>query len=92
MGDSICNKSVVALLNGETLWHMHKPLPDSCKIEFLHYHVSNPALVNKTFWRSCSFLLGAVVSEAFKDNVKLYLHSFPSPNGTYNNGVLTYRL
>ncbi|CAH1163828.1 unnamed protein product [Phaedon cochleariae] len=80
MGEMVQKRSVVALINGETLWHMHKPIPDSCKLELLHYQISNPALVNKTFWRSCSFILGAVVSSAFKDTVGLCLHSFPSPN------------
>ncbi|CAG9863096.1 unnamed protein product [Phyllotreta striolata] len=80
LGDTVSNMSVVALLNGETLWHMHKPIPDTCKLQFLHYQSPNPVLVNKTFWRSCSFLMGAVVSQAFKDNIKLHLHSFPSPN------------
>ncbi|XP_072387307.1 large ribosomal subunit protein mL39 [Diabrotica undecimpunctata] len=80
MGDTVRNKSVVGLLNGETLWHLHKPLPETCKLELLHYHSPNPILVNKTFWRSCSFLMGAVALQAFKDNVRVCLHSFPSPN------------
>ncbi|KAG5893245.1 hypothetical protein JTB14_013406 [Gonioctena quinquepunctata] len=80
LGDTVRKRCVVALLNGETLWHVHKPLPESCKLELLHYHIPNPTAVNKTFWRSCSFLLGAVVSNAFKDNVGIALHSFPSPN------------
>ncbi|XP_018569116.1 39S ribosomal protein L39, mitochondrial [Anoplophora glabripennis] len=80
LGDNVRNKVVVALLNHETLWHMHKPLPGPCKLELLHYHLPNPASVNKTFWRSCNFILGAVISNAFKDDVSLYLHSFPSPN------------
>lgn len=81
LGDTVRNKAVVALLNHETLWHMHKPLPASCTLELLHYHLPNPASVNKTFWRSCSFILGAVASNTFKNDVSLYLHSFPSPNG-----------
>lgn len=32
------------------------------------------------FWRSCSFMLGAALSNVFKDNVDVQLHSFPSPN------------
>lgn len=60
---------------------MHRPIPDNCKLEFLHFHSPNPALVNKAFWRSCSFLLGSVAMNAFKDNVNVHLHSFPSPNG-----------
>lgn len=81
MGDNVRNRAVVALLNNETLWHMHKPIPESCKLELLHYYSPNPTAVNKTFWRSCSFILGAVVSQAFKENVHCSLHSFPSPNG-----------
>ncbi|CAH1993403.1 unnamed protein product [Acanthoscelides obtectus] len=80
LGDKVKDKSVVALLNGDTLWHMHRPLPTSCKLELLHYHMPNPSAVNKTFWRSCSFLLGAVILDAFKDDVDVQLHSFPSPN------------
>ncbi|KAJ8963342.1 hypothetical protein NQ318_018814 [Aromia moschata] len=80
LGSTVLNKAVVALLNRETLWHMHRPLPDSCTLELLHYHLPNPASVNKTFWRSCGFILGAVISDAFKDTVRLNLHSFPSPN------------
>ncbi|KAJ8925277.1 hypothetical protein NQ315_009105 [Exocentrus adspersus] len=80
LGDSVRKKAVVALLNDESLWHMHKPLPGPCKLKFLHYHLPNPASVNKTFWRSCSFLLGAAISNAFKDDIQIVLHSFPSPN------------
>lgn len=79
----MANKAAVALLNGDTLWHMHKPIPDSCKLELLHFTIEQPALVNKAFWRTCSFILGAVASNAFKDNVNLQLHSFPSPIGMY---------
>ncbi|KAJ8970054.1 hypothetical protein NQ317_012029 [Molorchus minor] len=80
LGSTVLNRAVVGLLNHETLWHMHRPLPDSCTLELLHYHLPNPASVNKSFWRSCSFILGAVILNAFKDNVRVNLHSFPSPN------------
>lgn len=74
-------RSVVALINQNTLWHMHKPIPDSCELELLHYHSQQTNLVNKVYWRTCSFLLGALINRAFKDNVDVKLHSFPSPNG-----------
>lgn len=77
-------RSAVALLNSNTLWHMHKPLPDACNLQFLHYNIPQPTLVNKAFWRTCCFILGAVVSNAFKDKISLQLHSFPSPNGELN--------
>lgn len=83
LGETFVNRSVVALLNGTTLWHMHKPIPDSCKLELLHFNIAQPALVNKAFWRTCSFLLGALANNSFKDKVNITLHSFPSPNGNY---------
>lgn len=83
LGDMYKNRSAVALLNGDTLWHMHKPLPDACTLQLLHYNIPQPAAVNKSFWRTCSFLLGAVINSAFKDNVDVQLHSFPSANGKY---------
>lgn len=83
LGEKFLERSAVALINNTTLWHMHKPLPDNCNLELLHFHIQQPALVNKTFWRTCSFLLGAMASNAFKDKVSVTLHSFPSPNGKY---------
>ncbi|GJQ66679.1 hypothetical protein Trydic_g4642 [Trypoxylus dichotomus] len=80
INETIKNRSVVALLNGDTLWHMHKPIQNPCKLELLHFKIPQPAMVNKAFWRTCSFLLGALASEAFKDNVNVQLHSFPNPN------------
>ncbi|XP_030751079.1 39S ribosomal protein L39, mitochondrial [Sitophilus oryzae] len=80
LGDKIRDRSVVALLNGKTLWHMNRPLSESCILELLHYNFPNPAAANKVFWRTCSFVLGAVASDAFKDNIEIHLHSFPSPN------------
>lgn len=81
LGEKVVKKAAVAILNNDTIWHMHKPLPESCKVDFLHYNIPQPAAVNKAFWRTCSFMLGAVVAHSFKDNVKVLLHSFPSPNG-----------
>lgn len=82
IGDIAMNRTAVALVNGDTLWHMHKPLHESCNVQLLHYNMAQPAMVNKAFWRTCSFLLGAVISKAFKDTVSVQLHSFPIPNGT----------
>ncbi|XP_060529512.1 large ribosomal subunit protein mL39 [Cylas formicarius] len=80
IGDKIVERSVVALVDKKTLWHMHKPIPESCTLELLHYHMPNPSAVNKIFWRTCSFLLGAVASDSFKSGIEFHLHSFPSPS------------
>ncbi|KAF5280129.1 hypothetical protein FQA39_LY18131 [Lamprigera yunnana] len=79
LGEIVANRSALAVVNGE-IWHMHKPLPDSCNLELLHYNIATPTHVNKAFWRTCSFILGGVINNAFKNNITMQLHSFPSPN------------
>lgn len=59
---------------------MHRPLQDSCTLQLLHMKINDPTAVNGVFWRSCSFLLGAVMQRTFKESSGLFLHSFPSPN------------
>lgn len=49
-------------------------------MQLLTFTTSEPHLVNRAFWRTCSFLLGAVLQDIFKDEAGLFLHSFPSPN------------
>ena len=74
---------MVAEVDGE-LWDMHHPLHNAKSIKFLHAKETNhhqASLVNKVFWRSCSYLLGAVVANSFKEDVSVQLHSFPSADG-----------
>lgn len=59
---------------------MHRPLTSSCTLQFLNFFSPDPHIVNKAFWRTCSFLLGAALKNAFRDEANLILHSFPSPN------------
>ena len=56
-------------------------MTSSCKVELLHFHMADPRHVNQAFWRTCSFLLGSVLSAVFKDDNCVTLHSFPAPNG-----------
>lgn len=89
ISELLTKKSVVAEINGE-VWDMHRPIPSDCTLKLLHMKPEDPqqaALVNKTFWRSCSFLLGAVVENSFQDDVSVTLHSFPPANGK-NNSIL----
>ncbi|RVE46660.1 hypothetical protein evm_008672 [Chilo suppressalis] len=72
--------SALALLDGSVYWDMHRPLNENCTLELLNYTVNEPQQVNKAFWRTCSFLLGACASVAFKDTVPVKLHSFPGPD------------
>lgn len=75
-----CNASAIALINGNIPWDMHRPLEESSTLQLLNFHVADPHIVNRAFWRSCSFLLGAALQQSVKDEAGLQLHSFPSPN------------
>lgn len=80
ISEFICNRSALALVDDSTLWDMHRPLIKDCTMHFLHFHDAEPHHLNKAFWRTCSFLLGAVAENCFKDGIISILHSFPSPN------------
>ena len=43
-----------------------RPLEEDCSVELLHFHIEEPFHVNRAFWRSCSFLLGAAVESTFR--------------------------
>ncbi|XP_039295077.1 39S ribosomal protein L39, mitochondrial [Nilaparvata lugens] len=80
ISEGIVNKMALALLDDTTLWDMHRPLESDCTLQLLHFEDQDPFHVNKAFWRTCSFVLGAVADNAFKDHVPVSLHSFPPPN------------
>lgn len=83
--DTIENKeSQLVETNGQKqrpiYWDMHRPLEDSCRIKFRHFSERDVAEVNKIYWRSCSFVLGMAIRVAFKDGVRVLLHSWPKPD------------
>uniref|UniRef100_A0A6G1SCR0 39S ribosomal protein L39, mitochondrial n=1 Tax=Aceria tosichella TaxID=561515 RepID=A0A6G1SCR0_9ACAR len=61
-------------------WDMHRPLSESCRLKFRHFTDTNLSEVNKIYWRSCSYVLGMAIRLAFKDDIKVLLHSWPKPN------------
>lgn len=75
-----CKRSAIALIDNKIPWDMHRPLTESCTIQLLNFTVADPHLANKAFWRTCSFMLGAILKNVVKDEAQLQLHSFPSPN------------
>lgn len=81
MYEMLVRRSALALINGEKYWDMHRPLDADCELQLLHFQDEYPAQVNKAYWRTCSFMLGSVLSNAFKENIEIILHSFPKPNG-----------
>lgn len=73
---------------------MHRAIPADCTLKLLHMKPEDPhqaTLVNKAFWRSCSFLLGAIVESAFQDEISVCLHSFPPANGKFCFIILKIR-
>jgi len=85
MSEMLMARSCLALVSTEDrpegqLWDMHRPLEDDCTVELLHFHTEDPIQPNRAFWRSCSFLLGAAIDSAFKDDIAVHLHSFPAPS------------
>ncbi|ALC43819.1 mRpL39 [Drosophila busckii] len=80
LSEGHCKRAALALIDGTVPWDMHRPLQESCTLQLLNFNVSEPHLVNKAFWRTCSFMLGAALQRTFKDEAKLELHSFPGPN------------
>lgn len=80
LSEVMVERSALAAVNGH-VWDMKKPLEDDCVVELLHFHLSDPFNVNKAFWRTCSFMLGAALDSIFKDDRFIELHSFPAPNG-----------
>jgi len=61
-------------------WDMHRPIEDSCRIKFRHFAEKDVGELNKIYWRSCAFVLGMAIRLAFKEEVKVLLHSWPKPN------------
>ena len=80
LSDVLMDRSALALVDGQ-LWDMHRPLESDCTVQLLHFHSEDPFHANRAFWRSCSFMLGAVLEEVFTEDVFVELHSFPAPNG-----------
>lgn len=42
-----CNRSAIALIDGNTPWDMHRPIEDSCTIQLLNFHIADPHIVNR---------------------------------------------
>lgn len=84
ISEMLVKRSGLALIDDTHLWDMHRPLESDCEISFMHaQYLPDPYHFNRAYWRSCSLILGSVISKAFKNDIQPTLHSFPSPNGYY---------
>jgi len=79
LSESLVERSALATVNGQ-LWDMGRPLEEDCTVQLLHFHTDDPYHVNRAFWRSCSFLLGAALETVFNEQIYVELHSFPAPS------------
>lgn len=79
MSESHVDRSALALVNGQ-LWDMERPLEEDCTVQLLHFNDEDPFHVNRAFWRTCSFMLGAALESVFNQEIFVELHSFPAPN------------
>ncbi|KFD48988.1 hypothetical protein M514_10140 [Trichuris suis] len=73
----ISDRAALALVNG-VAWDMRRPLPSDCDLKFLFYTDEDPSIVNKAYWRTCSFILGHILETSFKEDVLVTLHSWPA--------------
>ncbi|VVC39856.1 Beta-grasp domain,Threonyl/alanyl tRNA synthetase, class II-like, putative editing domain,TGS [Cinara cedri] len=81
ISEMLIKRSGLALIDGIHLWDMHRPLESDCEINFMHaQYLPDPYHFNRAYWRSCSLILGAVITKAFREDILPTLHSFPSPN------------
>lgn len=79
LSEMLTDRSALALVNDQ-LWDMNRPLEEDCTVKLVHFHAEDPFHVNRAFWRSCSFLLGAALETAFREDIFVELHSFPPAN------------
>ncbi|KAK0087398.1 hypothetical protein PV325_001160 [Microctonus aethiopoides] len=79
ISEGMAKLSALASVDGVP-WDMHKPLISNCSLKLSTMKTPHDKAVNNAFWRSCSFMLGAVIDSAFKDDIVCHLHSFTSPN------------
>ncbi|XP_074094059.1 mitochondrial ribosomal protein L39 [Cotesia typhae] len=78
ISEGVANLSALALVDGVP-WDMHRPLSGPCELKLSTMKTPLVPAVNNAFWRTCSFMLGAVIDNAFNDEVTCHLHSFTAP-------------
>lgn len=78
ISEGVSNVSALAMVDGLP-WDMNRPLLQNCELKLLNLLSPENKIVNAAFWRTCSFILGAVIDMVFKPEITVHLHSFPIP-------------
>ncbi|XP_076625599.1 mitochondrial ribosomal protein L39 [Colletes latitarsis] len=86
ISEGVAKVSAIALVD-DFPWDMHRPLVSDCQLQLVNMKSPKNNIANVTFWRTCSFLLGAMIESAFKTDVQVHLHSFPVPHIKSGNFV-----
>jgi len=79
ISEHVARSAALALVDGKA-WDMHRPLNGNCQLKFLYFTDPDPSLVNRAYWRSCSFILGYILETSFTHSHTVHLHSWPSVN------------
>jgi len=87
INENIVKQAVLAMVDDQP-WDMHRPLIKNCDLKFLYFTDEDPYLVNKAYWRSCSFVLGNILEIALKAEHSVLLHSWPAVN--FRTGSFVY--
>lgn len=79
VSEGVADLSALAFVD-DVPWDMHRPFTGACNLKLSTMKTPMTRAVNNAFWRTCSFMLGAVIDNAFQDDITCHLHSFTSPN------------
>ncbi|XP_072166254.1 large ribosomal subunit protein mL39-like [Diadema setosum] len=85
--ENYLKRSALALVNGKP-WHMLQPLTEDCELRLIHFKDDNPEEVNEAFWRSCAHMTGAILQNAFREDV--YVEPARAPSIPVSQGCFAY--
>ncbi|XP_041470816.1 39S ribosomal protein L39, mitochondrial-like [Lytechinus variegatus] len=85
--ETYTKRSAIALVNGKP-WHMLQPLTEDCELRLVNMKDDDPKEANEAFWRSCSFMAGAILLNAFKTDV--YIQPVRAADIPVSQGCFAY--
>ena len=88
----LVERSCLPLIDNQFIWDRNRPLEKDCSLKFLHFMDENCQEQNRTYWRTCSFIIGYILETAFKSDYHIELCSFPSPQFQFGSFVYDAKL